>query len=667
MLLLGACAPPAASLSPTTPATQGPGQPSPATTPPAATAPAASPEPAAQGSTVAAPASTEPAPTEPSRMPLSALSTWGAGAPSGAAYRPDGAAFAVATAARLELRDSGNPERLIWGIDLPAPASTLAFAPDGATVALAVGPTVELRSAADGALKAALTAGGPVADIAFAPAGATLAAAAGEEVAIWQLPAESPALRLSLPDTPDSMSIPGALTSVAVGPEGQLVVGGDDNGNVIVWRAADGIVAQVFSVGLRVVADVAIGPDGVSVAAASEGWRSEPGAAWLWDISAGAEPRILTIDDGQNLFPPVERVAFAPDSAELAAGAADGTILRWSLPSGDLQEAAPAHQASVVALAYAPGGSELLSAARDGAVHLRPLAGGGERTASMAPAIYAVALSPMGDLAAAGGEDGTITLIAPDGSTERRFAAHRGPINALAVTPDGHLLISGGDDGLARLWALPGGEPRGELKGHDGPVLSAAVSADGGRLVTAGWDGTLRVWRLPGGEAEHTITVLETDGFSATSIQDVALSADGRTTAAAVYDGEVRLFTVADGAAAGTLRVPGDAWITRVAYAPEGGMLAALDQTGQVRVWGTDGAELGSATVPGATDMAWAGGRVLATAGGERGVQLWALGDGPLVALAAAPTNAESLAVAPRDGRLCLGSRAGMVELRALR
>lgn len=670
LLCLAACAPVSGGTAPpTSPTTV-------ASPVPANTFPAERPSDQTAQLTQLTAAPSAPAPTNaptmvptiaPVRTPLSALSSWGLGVPSGAAYSPDGNSFAVATAARLELRDSARPAQRIWGIDLPAAAGPLAFAPDGAIIALAVGQAVELRSATDGSLRATLPADAPVADLAFGPEGATLAAAAGPFLRIWELPGEAPVRDLVVPEGDPDIGPPGDLTSVALGPDGQLAVGGDTNGNVLIWRVADGELAQAFSVGLRVVADVALAPDGITVAAASEGWRGEPGAAWLWDIASGGEPRILTIDDGDTFLAPATRVAFGPDGSEIALGAADGTLARWSLPSGELMDAAGGHRAAVVALEYARNDGALLSAGRDGEIHIHTAKGLLRGKAALAPAVSAVALTPSGDLAAAGGEDGTITLIEPDGTAAGQIEAHKGPVGALAISPDGALLISAGDDGVARLWSLPDGAPRGQLLGHTGPVLGVAVSPDGARLATAGWDGTVRVWKLPGGEAERTITVSESDGFSSTAILDIAISPDSAALAAASSGGEVRLYGLTDGDDRGELIMPGGVWVLRAAYAPGGGLLAALDENGQVIVWGPDGEPLGTAKVPGAADLAWVGERVLATAGGERGAQLWALGDGPLVALAAAPTSAESLAVAPGEGRLCLGSRAGTVELRALR
>ena len=58
------------------------------------------------------------------------------------------------------------------------------------------------------------------------------------------------------------------------------------------------------------------------------------------------------------------------------------------------------------------------------------------------------------------------------------------------------LLASGSDDQTARLWSVPDGEPRGQLRGHTDMVQSLAFSADGSMLASGSEDFTIRLWAI---------------------------------------------------------------------------------------------------------------------------------------------------------------------------
>ncbi|MFC7539830.1 hypothetical protein ACFQU2_10725 [Siccirubricoccus deserti] len=76
-------------------------------------------------------------------------------------------------------------------------------------------------------------------------------------------------------------------------------------------------------------------------------------------------------------------------------------------------------------------------------------------------------------------------------------AAHTAHISRLATDAAGRLLASVSDDKTLRLWALPGGAPRGVLRPPIGPdaegeLYAVALSADGSRAFAAGYTG--RSW-----------------------------------------------------------------------------------------------------------------------------------------------------------------------------
>lgn len=606
-----------------------------------------------------------PALAEEATVPALLLrETWGEGVPVAMALSPAGTELYVATTLRLQRRDARDLKASNWEQPLVTPPAAMALAPDGATLALAVGNQIELRGADDGRALASLSHASPVQALAFAPDGALLAAALGSEaVIIWDLTTREPRYELRLHDGRDPLALPGPLTSLSFAPDSARLATGDQSGNVVIWQLSDGTAALTLAVGLRTVSEVAFSPDGAVVAAASEGWRSEAGAIWLWDARSGAQLARLTIDDDKRMLEPVMRLAFARDGTTVIAGTIHGNLLRWAWPSGELERETQAHRAAVSAMVLTPGDG-VISAGRDG--DIRRWSGDGfmiDESVGL-PAISAVAAG-QGRLAM-GGEDGSIALWDTAGRPAPAFAAHHGQVNALAISPDGALLASGGDDGLVRLWALPDGAPRGKIAGHQGPVLALAFARDGAILASSGWDGTLRLWDVPKGAALRTITVIEQDGLSVTAVLSVGFSAQGASVTGTAYDGEARRFAVADGAPLHTLRTQAGGWLIALAYRPDGAA-AALDDAGLLWAWTPDGDLIGRGALADATTLAvLADGRLL-TVGPAGGLRLWSLDDQGPLELAAAACAGDSLAAAP-DGHLALvGSRRGFVELWALR
>ncbi len=66
-------------------------------------------------------------------------------------------------------------------------------------------------------------------------------------------------------------------------------------------------------------------------------------------------------------------------------------------------------------------------------------------------------------------------------------------------------MVTGGSEGVARLWALPGGERRHELRGHQGAVNAVALSEDGRWVLTGGQDGVARMWNARTGKLESQV------------------------------------------------------------------------------------------------------------------------------------------------------------------
>lgn len=598
----------------------------------------------------------------PAQPLLRRVAAWGAGAPEALVLSPDGAALYVATPQSVQRHDPRNLSQILWRKSLTETPTALALSPDGGTLALASGSSLTFLATDDGALRVIF--GGysystPIADVAYAPDGALIAMARESGTLALIEPEYSAIVRELRPDAGALPEPSGPLTSVAFAPDGKTLVTGDQNGNVVVWSVAEGRMLAHGNTGMRVVADVAYSPDGALIAAASEGWKTEPGSVWLFNAVSGAVAGRLTIDEEERWLASVKRVGFAADGSALVAGTDDGAVVRWSLPDGVVVTEIAAHRATITALALAPEG-DLFTAGHDGKLRRWDATGAPLMALDGMPSIASVVIGQ--ETVASGGVDGTLAFWTVNGELRNQVQAHTGPITALALSPDGQFLASAGADGVIRLWTWPAGAPAGEWSDHEGPVLGMAFAPDGRTLASSGWDGTVRLWALPDGAPVATLTVIEADGLGATNVPDVAFTDQGRSVAAASYAGTVRRYAVPEGTPLPALEVDGAGWLIDLVSLPDNRLLA-VDDAGAVWIWHADGRLAGRQEVMAGHKDALAvldANRLIAL---WKGLSLWRL-DGDGLAFIQAMGSAGGHVAAAADGRLVVvGSPRGSIEV----
>ncbi|NTU82180.1 MAG: WD40 repeat domain-containing protein, partial [Chloroflexales bacterium] len=272
----------------------------------------------------------------------------------------------------------------------------------------------------------------------------------------------------------------------------------------------------------------------------------------LWDVRSARELRRLEGHTGW-----IRSLAVSPDGAVLASGSTDNTVILWDIASGRQLRRLEGHTDFLGNLAFSPDGATLASVSRDGTVRLWDVASGGQReefryTAPVDPQtskpfwLTGVSYSPDGRSLAVGSVSGSVYILdASNGKLDRELKGHQGwvVIRGVSYSPDGNLIASASLDGTVRLWSPRTGVERGVLQ-VGLRLLGLSWNPDGSTLaVSSDTSGSLAIWDVTRRELTKSV-ILAQGAVTALSYAD-----SGEALASGGVNGLVKIHLLADGRA----------------------------------------------------------------------------------------------------------------------
>ncbi|PZO42516.1 MAG: hypothetical protein DCF17_08520 [Shackletoniella antarctica] len=235
----------------------------------------------------------------------------------------------------------------------------------------------------------------------------------------------------------------GPANAVAFTAQGDTIVSGGDDSQLIRWNLAD-YSGQTLPVSGWQISALAIAPDDTLAVGSGDG------RIYLGPLGQGETPKILVHHQDQ-----VTALAVDAGGNLLVSGGRDRTIRLWSLPSGRLTRTLTAPKAPITAIACHPDG-RILSGdqAGHGQVWSADSPDDGLIIHKSPSPVTALAISPSGDWLAIGADDGQLTLINLQGLNQTTRLRHAWAIRALAFTPDSRMVVSTSADETIRFWCL---------------------------------------------------------------------------------------------------------------------------------------------------------------------------------------------------------------------
>jgi WD40 repeat protein len=294
------------------------------------------------------------------------------------------------------------------------------------------------------------------------------------------------------------------------------------------------------------------------------------------------------------------------------------------------------HSGIVNSVSFSPDGTLLASAGEDTMIVLldannyQPI---GQPLQGHTDSITQLAFSPDGTKLASASQDQSVILwdVASRQQIGQPLVGHNAAVTSIAFSVDGKTLASGSADQTVILWDVQSQLPINQhLLGHEDRVTSLTFSADGSLLASASANGRIILWDTQ----NYSPFVLD----AKTYVYDLAFKPNSNILASAACNkygdngfcqqGRITLWDVTNRQAVGQTLVGHTDYVSRVAFSPDGKILASASWDHTIILWDAEANQPLGKPLWGHTSsvnsLAFSpDGKVFVSAGGDSALIVW--------------------------------------------
>ena len=269
---------------------------------------------------------------------------------------------------------------------------------------------------------------------------------------------------------------------------------------------------------------VAISPNGQLLASGSQDTTLK-----IWNLHTGELLHNLKGYSGT-----VYRIAISPDGQTIVSGNSDGTIKIWNLETGELLHTLGEHSHFINSLAVSPDGQTIATGSGDNTIKVWNLQAG-QLHYTLSEPVNSLAINPNGKILASG--DGTIKIWNLEtGELLRTLPGHSRHVNSIAISLDGQIIVTGSSDRTIKVWNLQSGKLLRTIRGHTSSVIDIVINSDEQTLASVSYDNSIKVWNLHTGVLLHTLIGHSDNVFR------IAFSSDGQLLASGSKDTTIKIW-----------------------------------------------------------------------------------------------------------------------------
>ncbi len=273
--------------------------------------------------------------------------------------------------------------------------------------------------------------------------------------------------------------------------------------------------------------------------------------------------------------------------------------------------------------------------------------------------VYAIAISPDGNVFASGSNDNTIKLWELQTGEKLRqfgrwFSGHNDSVWNLAFSPDGEILASASWDNTIKLWQVKTGKKICTLTSHHNGVNAIAFSPDGQLIASGSSDCTIKITQV------NTTYEINTFTGHEDAVHSLAFSADGRLLASASADCTIKIWQVNTGREIHTLTGHGF-FINCLVFDRKGEILVSCSSDKTIKFWNAIAARE-IRTLTGHTDVVSSislsqDSQILVSGSWDKTIKVWQLGTGTEICTLTGHENyIRSVAISPDGKTIISGS-----------